>query len=110
MTKQRHLISIHGVNIREGRARKTGNEYHIEEGACIAVAEYTDQNGEVKKDMTAGLVNLPDHLRGLPPGDYEPTFSFTNFEGKVVVRIIDLQPVRVASVPVASGKKDAVVA
>ncbi|WP_454763096.1 hypothetical protein [Cupriavidus campinensis] len=90
---QKHLIHIHAVTVREGVARKTGNQYHIEEGACIAVAEYSDVNGEVKKDTTAGLMNIPDHLRGLPPGVYEPTFSFSNFEGKVVVRIVDLKPV-----------------
>jgi len=90
---QKHLVHIHAVTVREGVARKTGNQYHIEEGACIATAEYTDHAGEIKKDTTAGLMNLPDHLRGLPPGAYEPVFSFSNFEGKVVVRIVDLQPV-----------------
>ncbi|WP_423192947.1 hypothetical protein [Cupriavidus sp. H18C2] len=89
---QKHLVHIHAVTVREGVARKTGNHYHIEEGACIATAEYWDGNGELKKDTTAGLLNLPDHLRGLAPGAYEPVFSFSNFEGKVVVRIVDLQP------------------
>lgn len=91
--QQKHLVHIHAVTVREGIARKTGNQYHIEEGACIAVAEYAGSDGEIKKDTTAGLLNLPDHLRGLPPGAYEPVFSFSNFEGKVTVRIVDLLPV-----------------
>lgn len=104
---QKHLIHIHAVTVREGVARKTGNQYHIEEGACIAQAEYVDANGEVKKDTTAGLLNLPDHLRGLAPGAYEPVFSFSNFDGKVVVRIVDLQPVGMKSAAPISDKKAA---
>ncbi|KWR81177.1 hypothetical protein RN01_16665 [Cupriavidus sp. SHE] len=104
---QKHLVHIHAVTVREGVARKTGNRYHIEEGACIAMAEYPDRDGEVKKDTTAGLLNLPDHLRGLAPGAYEPVFSFTNFEGKVTVRIVDLLPVRMTGTAPVPEKKAA---
>ncbi|MGE6497898.1 hypothetical protein ACQKFX_25440 [Cupriavidus metallidurans] len=104
---QQQLIHIHAVTVREGRARATGNPYHIEEGACIAMSEYTDHNGEIKKDTTAGLLNLPDHLRGLPPGAYEPTFSFSNFEGKVMARIVDLRPVGVKAAAPLPEKKAA---
>ncbi|WP_341249657.1 hypothetical protein [Cupriavidus pauculus] len=102
---QKHVVHIHAVTVREGVARKTGNQYHIEEGACIAMAEYADHAGEIKRDTTAGLMNLPDHLRGLPPGAYEPVFSFSNFEGKVVVRIVDLRPVGQRAVAPQADKK-----
>ncbi|MCA3182639.1 MULTISPECIES: hypothetical protein [unclassified Cupriavidus] len=104
---QKHLIHIHAVTVREGVARKTGNAYHIEEGACIASAEYPDREGEIKKDTTAGLLNLPDHCRGLPPGAYEPVFSFRNFEGKVMPFIVDLVPVGVKQAAPMTDKKAA---
>ena len=102
------LIDIHAVTVREGIGRQSGKPYHIEEAAVMATTEYTLGDGQVRKDTMPGMVNLPDHLRGLQPGKYWATVGLGQFEGKVTMRIVDLTPAEAAAranVPPANAPK-----
>ena len=101
------LIDIHAVTVREGIGRQSGKPYHIEEAAVMATTEYTLGDGQVRKDTMPGMVNLPDHLRGLAPGKYWATVGLGQFEGKVTMRIVDLTPADTATKAVTPPAKPA---
>lgn len=94
MQKNRVVVDIHAITVREGVSKKNGQPYHMEECACMTTTEYTSPEGVVVTETMPGMLMLPKHLNGqVRPGKFEATVGLGNFEGKLTLRVVDLTPV-----------------
>ncbi|MHA6885263.1 hypothetical protein [Ralstonia pseudosolanacearum] len=114
MQKNRVVVDIHAITVREGTSKKNGQPYHMEECACMTTTEYTSSEGLVVSETMPGMVMLPKHLNGkVRPGKFEATIGLGQFEGKLTLRVVDLTPVGVdvkPAVPPASSASAGVTA
>lgn len=94
MQKNRVVVDIHAITVREGTSKKNGQPYHMEECACMTTTEYVNPEGVVVTETMPGMVMLPKHLNGkVRPGKFEATVGLGQFEGKLTLRVVDLVPV-----------------
>lgn len=94
MQKNRIVVDIHAITVREGVSKKNGQPYHMEECACMTTTEYVNPEGVVVTETMPGMVMLPKHLNGqVRPGKFEATVGLGQFEGKLTLRVVDLTPV-----------------
>ncbi|WP_298939238.1 hypothetical protein [uncultured Ralstonia sp.] len=105
MQKNRVVVDIHAITVREGTSKKNGQPYHMEECACMTTTEYVNPEGVVVTETMPGMVMLPKHLNGkVRPGKFEATVGLGQFEGKLTLRVVDLTPLSVpASTAASSG-------
>ena len=97
MQKNRVVVDIHAITVREGTSKKKGQPYHMEECACMTTTEYVNPEGVVVSETMPGMVMLPKHLNGkVRPGKFEATVGLGQFEGKLTLRVVDLTPVEAA--------------
>lgn len=97
MQKNRVVVDIHAITVREGTSKKNGQPYHMEECACMTTTEYVNPEGVVVTETMPGMVMLPKHLNGkVRPGKFEATVGLGQFEGKLTLRVVDLTPVDIA--------------
>lgn len=59
MQKNRVVVDIHAITVREGTSKKNGQPYHMEECACMTTTEYTTSDGQVMSETMPGMVMLP---------------------------------------------------
>jgi len=106
MQKNRVVVDIHAITVREGTSKKNGQPYHMEECACMTTTEYTTSDGQVISETMPGMVMLPKHLNGkVRPGKFEATIGLGQFEGKLTLRVVDLVPVEQQVRPPANAPK-----
>ncbi|QCX48954.1 hypothetical protein [Ralstonia pseudosolanacearum] len=99
MQKNRVVVDIHAITVREGTSKKNGQPYHMEECACMTTTEYVNPEGVVVTETMPGMVMLPKHLNGkVRPGKFEATVGLGQFEGKLTLRVVDLTPVDIAKI------------
>lgn len=109
MQKNRVVVDIHAITVREGTSKKNGQPYHMEECACMTTTEYVNPEGQVISETMPGMVMLPKHLNGkVRPGKFEATIGLGQFEGKLTLRVVDLTPIDArATAPANSPKAQA---
>ncbi|AXV75765.1 MULTISPECIES: hypothetical protein [Ralstonia solanacearum species complex] len=104
MQKNRVVVDIHAITVREGTSKKNGQPYHMEECACMTTTEYLNPEGVVVSETMPGMVMLPKHLNGkVRPGKFEATVGLGQFEGKLTLRVVDLTPVEAVKAAGAGG-------
>ncbi|MHA6848828.1 hypothetical protein [Ralstonia syzygii] len=111
MQKNRVVVDIHAITVREGTSKKNGQPYHMEECACMTTTEYVNPEGVVVSETMPGMVMLPKHLNGkVRPGKFEATVGLGQFEGKLTLRVVDLTPLAVEpkATAVATGSAPSV--
>jgi len=86
MNKQK--LTILQVIKRSGIAKRTGNAWEIHAAQCAL-----EQSVDGEKQILVGIINLPDQLKAIEPGDYLADFAFfQSMEGKLEPRITSLVP------------------
>lgn len=104
MQKNRVVVDIHAITVREGTSKKNGQPYHMEECACMTTTEYVNPEGVLVTETMPGMVMLPKHLNGkVRPGKFEATVGLGQFEGKLTLRVVDLTPVSAVATGTATA-------
>jgi len=86
---QSMTIEILAINVKSGTAAKSGKPYSLPQAQCMI----TNKDGLVK----VGELILPESLANTPKGVYNADTAFdVDMAGKVITRVISLQPVRAA--------------
>lgn len=85
------ILEILVINVKEGKAKKTGADYRIPEAQCIL----KNEDGTV---AAVGVLVIPKALEdSAKPGTYTGTFAleagaFGENQGRIVARLVGLTP------------------